>query len=493
MLPPYIRRHCLLPLLSLALIATVSAAEPSQPQFRAVWVDGFHAGIRTAAEADQLVADAKTAGLNALIVQVRRRGDALYTKSFEPPVEDPAYAPDFDGLAYLVEKAHAAGLEVHAWMNAAPLWRNQPPPKDPRHVFNRHGPSAIGPDNWLTRDPSGNMVFPVGYFLDPGHPGAASHIASVARNLVSNYAIDGIHLDYIRYPETADFKSDGAPVGYSEVSLDRFRKRHGLSNSTPPPAMNDTRWSDWRREQVTQLVRRIYLEVMEVNPRIRVSAAVISWGEGPADPREWPRSHAYNRIYQDWQGWLKEGILDLAVPMNYFKQADAGRRAWYERWIEFEKRGKHGRHMAVGIGAYMNTTQDNLDQLRRAMAPARRGRHRVEGFSLFSYANNAKTLPELRKLFPSPASVPPMQWKERPDRGYLCGIVAGADGENVRIERKIWWGWSRKAVTTDGNGFFGVVGLKPGFYRVAIPARQFLSAGVQVQPGKVTRIDVGKK
>src|SRR5689334_23535589 len=103
------------------------------PEFRALWVDGFNPGIRTAQEADQLVTEAKANHFNALIVQVRRRADSFYLKSLEPPVEDAAYDPSFDALAYIIAVAHRDGIQVHAWMNAMPVWRpNQELPKDPR-------------------------------------------------------------------------------------------------------------------------------------------------------------------------------------------------------------------------------------------------------------------------------------------------------------------------------------------------------------------------
>jgi uncharacterized lipoprotein YddW (UPF0748 family) len=480
-------RSLTLAALLLLVALAVSAAAAERGEFRAVWVDGFNAGIRTPEEADKLVAEAKAANLNALIVQVRRRGDSFYSKSLEPPVEDPPYSPEFDALAYLLEKAHAAGLEVHAWMNAMPLWRKSAaPPRDPRHVFNTHGPNAAGRDNWLTRSPQGDTIFPVGYFLDPGHPDAAGHIAGVVRNLVQNYKVDGIHLDYIRYPET----EKGMTVGYNEVSLERFRKRYGIT-AADPPANDDPRWCDWRREQVTNLVRRIYLEASEINPPCKVSAAVITWGDGPAGPKDWPRSNAYSRIYQDWQAWLKEGILDLAVPMNYFRQSDARTRSFYQHWLAFESRNKQGRQLAVGLGAYLNSPEDNLTQLHMALDPLRSNKKRaVDGISFFSYNGRAKIMPQLPAIFPAPAPVPAMKWKEKPTRGHLCGLLAGADGARVEIQRKRWWGWSSHTVRTDGNGFFGAVHLPPGNYRLKLPGRPTPSGPLRVQAGRVTRVPI---
>ena len=131
--------------------ASPGFAQTDAPELRALWVDAFHEAIRSAREADDLVAAATRANINTLFVQVRRRGDALYTKGVEPPLDDPAYDPSFDALAYIVEAGHKGGLQVHAWVNAMPVWRDDTPPRDPRHVFNRHGPSATGDRRSRTR------------------------------------------------------------------------------------------------------------------------------------------------------------------------------------------------------------------------------------------------------------------------------------------------------------------------------------------------------
>jgi uncharacterized lipoprotein YddW (UPF0748 family) len=123
------RRSSFLPFIaamSLVVAGGAAAAQAPQagtasPEVRAVWVDAFHEGIRTAAEAEALVEAATRGGLNTLIVQVRRRGDALYLSPIEPPLDDPAFDPTFDGLAHIVAVAHRAGLKVHAWVNAMPV------------------------------------------------------------------------------------------------------------------------------------------------------------------------------------------------------------------------------------------------------------------------------------------------------------------------------------------------------------------------------------
>ncbi len=508
----------------------VSAGVPGPPagaeEFRALWVDALHSGIRTPEEASQLVADAKKANQNALIVQVRRRGEALYTKSFEPPLHDPAYDPNFDALAHIIELAHREGLEVHAWVNAMPVWRDLPdapgPPGDPRHVFRRHGPSETGEQNWLTASPQGETRFPVGYFLDPGHPGAAAYTAEVYLNIVRHYPVDGIHFDYIRYPESAERLPRGAPVGYNPTSLARFR-RAAARQDTPAP--DDPEWTLWRRHQVTQLVRRVYLEAKAINPRIKVSAAVIPWGEPPISEKDFEQAAPMQRVFQDWHGWLKESILDMAIPMNYARETDGVVRGWFDGWIRWEKRHKHGRHLAVGVGAYLNAPQATLAQIRRARAPE--GKHRADGVSLFSYANLSAPLesapgapgpPPAAKpaepaervaflsdgatpepaAFPQPAAVPKMGWLERPTTGFLAGTVRdlagnGVDGARVRLKRAGWLPFRRtRGAVTEGNGFYGFTHLRPGRYRVRAEAgeRRSRQTGIEVVVGRVARADL---
>jgi uncharacterized lipoprotein YddW (UPF0748 family) len=496
----------------LAVIASTSTAAlgvqapppwRDSPELRALWVDAFHAGIRSPKEVDQLVEAAQRANLNTLFVQVRRRGDALYTKGPEPPLDDPAYDPAFDALAYVTERAHRAGLRVHAWLNAMPVWRDEAPPKDARHVFNQHGPAVAADGNWLTASPTGEQKFPVGYFLDAGHPAAAAYVADLYVNVVRQYAVDGIHFDYIRYPETEERLPRGAAVGYNAVSLARFRRSTGR---TDVPLPGDEEWSVWRRRQVSDLVRRVSIEAKAVNPRIVISAAVIPWGVPPRSERDFADVAPMQRVFQDWHQWLRDGLLDLAVPMNYARETDDRVRQWFDGWIRWEKQHKHGRQLAIGLGAYLNTPDNLLAQISRARAPDR-GRQ-ADGVSFFSYAT--PTLPpapgtDLAFLssglsgtprpFAQPASPPAMPWIDQPERGWIAGIVSAprpelADGVVVKVKRTGFAVFRRASrVRTDGNGFFGLTNLSPGRYRVWLESARDHSSDIEVvvEAGKVAR------
>ena len=487
------------------------AQMPAAPEVRALWVDAFHAGIRSAAEADALVAAAKGVNLNTLFVQVRRRGDALYTRGVEPPLDDPAYDPAFDALAYIVEAGHHAGLQIHAWVNAMPTWRDDAPPKDARHVFNQHGPSATGDDNWFTASPAGNYRFPVGYFLDPGHPAAAAYLADIYLNIVRNYAVDGIHFDYIRYPETEERNVRGAGVGYNAVNLRRFRRATGRRDEAVPEP-GDEAWMAWRRQQVTNLVRRVSIEAKAINPRIKISAALIPWGQPPTTEKNFVEVAPMQRIYQNWHEWLRDGLIDLGVPMNYATETDARVRGWFDGWIRWEKQHRHGRQLAVGLGAYRNTPADTLAQITRVRAAD--GRHRVDGVSFFSYFAPQQRSSDPEKLagvaepggnrlaflttaFPVPAPVPAMPWIEKPTTGWIAGTVKAAtpeqaDGVVVKTERAGFALFRRvRKVETDGNGYFGLTNVKPGRYRVWIDGGR--RAEVIVQAGTVSRADLERR
>ena len=485
-------------------ISTRSDDDP--PELRALWVDAFHEGIRSPKEADDLVAAATRANLNTLIVQVRRRGDALYTRGVEPPLDDPNYDASFDALAYVVDAAHKSALEVHAWINAMPVWRDEAPPKDERHVFNRHGINAPGDQNWFTLSPNGNHKFPVGYFLDPGHPEAAAYLAEIYVNVVRNYAVDGIHFDYIRYPETDERLPRGAGVGYNAISVSRFQRATGRHDM---PAPGDEAWMSWRREQVTHLVRRVSIEAKAINPRIKISAALIPWGAPPTNERDFGDVAPMQRIFQNWHQWLDEGLLDLGIPMNYATETDDRVRGWFDGWMRWQKRHQHGRQLAVGLGAYRNTPAHTLAQIARARTD---DGGRVVGVSFFSYAVPAQPavvtlgadlpavavtgsdrLAFLEAAFPRPAAIPRMPWIEQPDRGWIAGTLTGSsdiDTTTVTIRRKRLWPFGNTTqVRTDGNGYFGLAKVKPGRYEVTTGSgATALKTEVHVEAGTVGRV-----
>ena len=410
-----------------------------------------------------MVNDVASAKGNAIFAEIRRRGDSYYLKSIEPPAEDPAYSPSFDALAYLIERAHTRGIEVHAWFPVNQLWTPPDPPKNPEHAFNKHGPGASGDDMWMSINSAGKISGSV----DPAHPAVFRYLLDVILEPAKNYDLDGLHLDYIRYNE------DGIH-GYNPTALERFRRLYGR---TGVPDALDPDFSQFRRDQVTALVRQVYLRAYAIRPSIKISAAVITWGNGPRSDEEFLSSDAYSRVFQDWRGWLEEGILDIAIPMNYFREQQFP--GFLDRWLEFEKDRQYRRMTLIGLASYLNTVPDSMAQWTRALAPSQNG-NRAAGLVFYSYAST-NTLPDNSPFYSAAAglpgdgnSIPALAWKSSADRGHVFGTLSvdGGpqwlnDGVTIWVESDTGGDYAKKVIT-DSTGFFGVVDLLPDRYRVRV-------------------------
>ncbi|MGQ0736719.1 MAG: family 10 glycosylhydrolase [Acidobacteriota bacterium] len=539
--------------LAVSLLVTMPQARVGRG-FRAVWVDTFNSTINNHADVRQIVDRARAARLNAILVQVRRRGDAWYLQSLEPPPDFIPIERGFDPLADLIATAHVSGIEVHAFVIIGAIWHKDPAlpppanglPQDERHAFRRYSgydPSrrviTQGPDNWLTRTllPDGPGITYQGhrigsdFWLDFGHPAAAAYTVDVLAHLVRHYDIDGLHLDRIRYPELAvagQTPTSGASIGYNAVSLARFNRRHLLPPDAPPPSPGDGRWADWRRTQVTNLVRRIYLTTAAIKPQLPVSAALIAFGGAPASVAAWPTAEAYWRVYQDWREWLAEGIVDVAIPMLYRREHDAVQARQYDEWNAWLGSLPPTRCTVSGIGAYLNGIEGTLRQVRRTPARA------CGGIALFSLAGASEALavnpwsrppgsstprlgfdelasalvggfsmdgrtayedPSLAPVHADEALPPVLPWKLNPTTGHLMGIARQATGapfDTVPIYIVRRGTRDVRTIETDGNGFFGAVDLDPGEYDVTLlTADVWLRQTTTVAEGRVSEVRLG--
>ncbi|MCY4376864.1 MAG: family 10 glycosylhydrolase [Spirochaetaceae bacterium] len=388
--------------LAVALVTVVSAgAEPTDTdtadpyrfdEVRALWV------IRTALDSPdavrEMVAEAAGSGFNTLLVQVRGRGDAFYASSLEPRAERLPDNPAFDPLRLVIEEAHARGMAVHAWVNTYLVWGPVDPPRSPLHVVNANPdwlavPRSLGRElhDRNPRDPRylrsitehawAHQRTVTGLWSSPSHPAVQARVQAVWLELATNYDLQGIHFDYVRLPS--------GEFDYSRGTLDRFRawvrpylssQRYAdlvaASGSNPfamAEALGDL-WDQFRRDQVSTLVRRIYRSVKEVRPDLVISAALVP------DPKE-----ARVKRYQDWWSWLADGFLDVAVPMAYTTD-----REQFDAWVE-EARVSAGSRERVwaGVGAYKNPVDATLRQIEDARE---RG---VGGVVVFAYDSASST------------------------------------------------------------------------------------------------------
>jgi uncharacterized lipoprotein YddW (UPF0748 family) len=400
---------------SIPLVKAVSADTPSTvsisashqrtasmpAEVRGLWV--VRTSITDPQSIRNIVATAKAHNFNTLFVQVRGRGDAYYKSHFEPRAEELASAPaDFDPLQYMITLAHANGLQVHAWMNSCYVWGDSHMPKSPEHVLNAH------PD-WIDRDSHGQYHVGKGAncegaFLSPANLDARKHIHDVFLDVVRNYDVDGIHLDYIRYPSPA--------YDYSYASRTRFAAEMDAIHTPEQVARIHAalahdplvyehwfapQFQDFRRRQVTDLVREISQDAKAIKPWLVVSAAVFA-----------DYDDAYHLRGQDWKTWLRDGYVDAVAPMAYGTST-----AKVAAQIEDAVRCAHesGRMVFAGIGAWHIPANSTIEKIGAARAIG------ANGEVLFSYGgvtHDGATTAYLDKVssacFRTQARVPAMPW-----------------------------------------------------------------------------------
>lgn len=404
--------------------ADVTPTTPTTEQWRGYWVDSFNEGIFSPDEVSQVVADARAVGANALVVQVARWFDCFCDDAAYPRSDfvDPGYDP----LEEVVDQAHAAGLEVHAWVNSTTLWSSSTPPTSPDHVYNTHGFSASGTDRWLNKRSDGTEQVGTMTYVDPANPAAVDYITTGVRSIVENYDVDGVNLDYIRYPDhsAGDYANDW---GYSETSLARFAAETGR---TDVPAPSDQQFSDWRRAQVTNLVRSVYDAMNDVDAGDRLSVNAVTNGDGPQTLGGWEATRPYRGVLQDWKGWLSEGIVDTVMTMNYKEESSADQARRFDEWNAASVEYRADRQVVAGPGLYLNDVAQSVAQAQRALASG------VDGWNGYSYANATQAAADsggdvglqrseraaltsaLRSgVFAEDAAVPSMPWKASADQG----------------------------------------------------------------------------
>jgi len=329
--------------------------EPSPPRLekvwpaRAVWV--VRQNYTSPSQIADLMDQCRDAGFNTVIFQVRGNATVLYRSKLEPWAEElDGKDPGFDPLEVACREAHRRGLALHAWVNVLPAWRGDSPPADARQLYNRR-------PEWFWYDQAGRRQ-PLGWYvsLNPCLPEVRQYLVNVFAEIVSGYPIDGLHLDYIRFP------SEESPKGSDYPRDQRTTALFKLDSGGKTPASAGAQWSNWRTTQVTQLVRGIHRMVRQTRPRVMLTAAC---GHDPDEHRR--------RYHQDGPGWLRAGLIDAAFVMNYTKDTDLYRRR-QEKW----RNAVPGKPVIPGISVYMH------DDDRVTVQQLQYARYWNHGVALFS-------------------------------------------------------------------------------------------------------------
>jgi uncharacterized lipoprotein YddW (UPF0748 family) len=364
--------------LALALTFSLTAGPAGADEARCAWFSRFEWNSR--ADIEDEIANIADCNMNAVLFQVRGEADAFYISTWEPWSEllSSDY-PGYDPLAVAIYEAHRQGLELHAYVNAFPVWGQANPPDSPLHLYNAH-PEWVMVDKYGTPMDPESTAYSYAY-VSPGFPQVREHINKVIMDIVTHYDVDGIHLDYIRYP----YKS----YSYDDSSLARFEREHEYI----PTNDDDAAWKNFRRGLVTEVVEAAYDSVAALKPWVKVSAAV--WGH------HWD---GYDYRLQDSHGWLYDGIVDFNCPMVYVADINTFQDRLHDHAV-----AKYGRHVYGGIGAYLLDDATLADEIGICRSEG------VEGQALFAatdlYYSLKDTLIAPGGPYENPAAMPAMAWK----------------------------------------------------------------------------------
>lgn len=370
----------------------------------------------------------------------------------------------FDPLAYLCTQAHANGIEVHAWLGGSggAMYRVSTawPPAN-NATLTAHPEWFMVP---RANSEGGQVVAINGnYLLDMGSSDAQEYLVSIVRELVTNYEIDGINWDDEH--GTAEYNAGlGFPAysqaNYARSGLARYRINTG---ATGTPAYDDASYSNYRRRFKNELIARCQAEIQSIktNPRqpLRHTAATVVYGDAPSTCA-FTGTEAYRYSFSDWAGMLQNGWLDAAIPMNY--KTEPTYHSYFINWCNRAYScWRYNRHIYMGLGAYLNSKAETLDQLEYAYT-GQSGGTGFNGAVTYSYGvPTTDSSPAdwwayaAANIYTTAATVPTMPWRKpaTATEGIMWGRVtdpqsgAYVDDATVTVT-------DGPTVQTDGNGYY---------------------------------------
>ncbi|MDD6209867.1 MAG: family 10 glycosylhydrolase [Bacteroidales bacterium] len=284
------------------------------------------------AELHAILDSLQKANFNTVFFQARTRGDLFYPSAIEPwsvyLTGQYGKNPGYDPLTFVIDECHKRGMECHAWFVTFP-------------VGNDLQVKQMGKQSPVKRKPKLCKRYNGEWYLDPGEPGTADYLRSLVKEIVQKYDIDGIHFDYIRYPEN--------PKGFPDAATYRkYGKKAPLA--------------EWRRQNITRIENMLYDEVKRLKPHVLVSSSPLGkYQRLPQYPNiGWT---GVESVYQDAGKWLREEKCDFAVPMMYYLHEHFF--PFVDNWVAQCGKG----FIAPGLGIYrlnepgwcLNDITDQID------------------------------------------------------------------------------------------------------------------------------------
>lgn len=353
--------------------------------------------------------------INMVFFQTRIRGDVIYPSKIEPRSEfvKSVYATaDYDPLQYAIKACHQRGIECHSWFVVYPL--------GPETLYRTPSRSfSTLSRNHLVKAYNKNL------YLDPGNPQTNVYILSLIKEIVSTYDIDGIHLDYIRYPESPNNFPD------NDTYL-----RYG----------NGKNKDDWRRENINRLVYAVYDTVKAIKRWVQVSSSVVGMYK---EIQGYGQQHwtAYSTVFQDPIDWISKGKHDFIVPLTYF------RGNLFSPYVKDWVARISDRYIVPGLGVF------RIDQKESRWEPSvlydqiyssREAKTQGNAFFRAAYlpiGPNGFGKGLRSRFYSTPALLPPLTWLSRRIPDTPSSISAYTSGPYLRLE------WD-KAPAKDNQSIF---------------------------------------
>lgn len=395
----------------LFLLLFVSVQTQAQPkhEVRAVWlttiggIDWPHSYAQSDAsiekqknELRRILDRLQLANINTVLLQTRIRGTVIYPSAYEPwdgcLSGVPGKSPSYDALQFAIDECHRRGMELHAWIVTIPVGK-----------WNAYGCRRL-------RQKMPHDIKKIGAdgYMNPENRQTASYLADLCAEVTRNYDIDGIHLDYIRYPETWTLK----------VSRDRGRSH------------------------ITDIVKAISRRVKTLKPWVKMSCSPV--GKHDDLSRYWSRGwNAYTTVCQDAQGWLRDGLMDELFPMMYFRDNN-----FYPFALDWKEQS-HGRIIAPGLGIYFLSPKEKdwpLDDITRELNVLRTEGMGHAYFRSKFFTDDTKGIYTFAKeqFCQYPALIPPMTWQNStPPKSPQCLTLQKTKSGAVRLS----WSHEEKDTT----------------------------------------------
>ncbi len=279
-------------------------------------------------EISQLVNFAGRSRIKTLFVQIYKSNLAWFPSDVanSSPYKADVTAVGEDPFALLIKEAHQAGIKVYAWVNLLSLGDNKN-----AFLLSKYGPGILTRNRKVKKGIEDYKIDGQ-YFLEPGDPRVRVELSQMVEEIVRAYPqLDGLLFDYIRYPDADPH------CGYTAVNVKRFTKATGLASFDD----TDKEWHDWKRGQVTELLKGLDQKARTIRPKIQIlTTGCLSY------------ARALYEAFQDWPMWVNSGLADSVIVMDYATDPEE-----YEYWIaEIKTKLKDFSKVGITLGAYKPET-----------------------------------------------------------------------------------------------------------------------------------------